>query len=44
VLLWAFCLVGLLSVGLFFIPAAVLMTAAATAREPHPEPSLSIPA
>jgi hypothetical protein len=44
VLLWAFCLVGLMSVGLFFIPAAVLMTAATVAREPHPVPTAPNPA
>jgi hypothetical protein len=44
VLLWAFCLVGLMSVGLFFIPAAVLMTAATATREPYPVPVPSRPA
>ncbi len=34
VLLWAFCLVGLASLGLFFVPSAVLMTIAATRRDP----------
>jgi hypothetical protein len=38
-LLWAFCLVGLMSVGLFFIPAAVLMTAATVTREPNLAPA-----
>jgi hypothetical protein len=36
VLLWACCVVGLASVGMFFIPAAVLMTIAASQREPVP--------
>lgn len=36
VLLWAFCVVGLFSVGLFFVPAAVLMTIAAVRRDPVP--------
>jgi amino acid transporter len=42
VLLWAFCFLGLLSVGLFFLPSAVLMTVAATRpddRQPAPNPS-----
>ncbi len=33
VLLWAFCVLGLLSVGLFFVPSAVLMTVAAIRRD-----------
>lgn len=32
VLLWACVVVGMLSVGLFFLPAAVLMTIAASGR------------
>ena len=35
-LLWAFCLLGLLSIGLFFVPAAVLMTIAAAMNDPQP--------
>lgn len=34
VLLWIGCVVGAFSVGMFFIPAAVLMTIAAARREP----------
>lgn len=44
VLLWLGCLVGLLSVGIFFVPAALLMTIAA-ARSPSvipPMPPLPI--
>jgi hypothetical protein len=33
-LLWACCLVGFFSIGLFFVPAAILMTVAAIRREP----------
>jgi hypothetical protein len=33
ILLWICCVVGLASVGLYLIPAAVLMTVAATRRE-----------
>lgn len=36
VLLWACCVVGLWSVGMFFVPAAVLMTIAAARPEPVP--------
>ena len=36
VLLWAFCLVGLASIGLFFVPAAALMTVALFVHEPRP--------
>jgi hypothetical protein len=36
-LLWACCLIGLMSVGLFFVPTAVLMTLAAT-RTPQSAP------
>ena len=40
VLLWAFCVVGLASVGLFFVPAATLMTIAAIKHdEPAPAPA-----
>jgi hypothetical protein len=34
VLLWAFCVVGISSIGLFLVPAAILMTVAAVRREP----------
>ena len=40
VLLWLGCVVGLLSVGLFFVPAAIAMTVAATRVEPAPSPPL----
>jgi hypothetical protein len=33
VLLWVFCVLGMLSVGVFFVPAAILMTIAATRRD-----------
>jgi len=36
VLLWACCVIGLASIGMFFIPSAVLMTIAATQRESVP--------
>jgi amino acid transporter len=32
-LLWAFCVIGLASIGMFFIPAALLMTVAAARRD-----------
>ena len=35
-LLWIGCLLGLLSVGIFFIPAAIAMTLAAALRDPAP--------
>ena len=35
-LLWVCCVIGLFSVGLFFVPAAVLMTVAAVARDRPP--------
>lgn len=35
VLLWACCLVGIVSLGLFFVPSAVLMTIAATRLAPE---------
>jgi Kef-type K+ transport system membrane component KefB len=35
-LLWACCVVGLASIGMFFIPAAILMTIAAFGRDPVP--------
>jgi len=39
VLLWVGCVIGILSVGMLFIPAAVLMTIAAAQREPVPMPA-----
>jgi hypothetical protein len=32
-LLWAFCVLGLASIGMFFIPVALLMTVAAVRRD-----------
>jgi hypothetical protein len=40
VLLWIGCVLGMFSVGMFFIPAAILMTIAASAGEPVPVPPL----
>ncbi|MGZ4131647.1 MAG: hypothetical protein ACXVWF_01250 [Actinomycetota bacterium] len=40
VLLWACCVVGALSIGMFFLPAAILMTIAAAKREPMPVPPI----
>jgi hypothetical protein len=34
VLLWLFCVVGMLTIGIFFIPAAILMTIATTRGDP----------
>jgi hypothetical protein len=34
VLLWTGCVVGMWSVGMFFVPAAIVMTVAAARREP----------
>ncbi len=34
VLLWACCAIGVFSIGLFFVPAALLMTVAVIRREP----------
>ncbi len=36
VLLWIGCIVGMWSVGMFFVPAAIVMTAAAARSEPAP--------
>jgi len=38
VLLWACCVVGLFSVGIFFVPSAVLITIAAVIRDRTPQP------
>jgi hypothetical protein len=38
VLLWTCCIVGIFSVGLYFVPAAVLMTFAAAMPDPRPAP------
>jgi hypothetical protein len=40
VLLWIGCVVGMWSVGLFFLPAAIVMTVAAARREPAPVPPM----
>ena len=40
VLLWIGCVVGMWSVGMFFVPAAILMTIAASRREPAPIPPM----
>ena len=45
VLLWFGCVVGMLSVGMFFVPAAILMTIAASRSEPAPIPPMpTVPA
>lgn len=36
VLLWIGCFLALFSIGIFFVPAAALMTAAAAVRDPGP--------
>ncbi len=40
VLLWIGCVLGMLSVGMFFVPAAILMTIAASQGEPVPVPPM----
>jgi hypothetical protein len=40
VLLWIGCVVGAFSVGMFFVPAAVAMTLAATRIDPAPMPPM----
>lgn len=40
VLLWVGCFLGMFSVGMFFIPAAILMTLAASRSETAPIPPL----
>ena len=45
VLLWIGCVLGMWSVGLFFVPAAILMTIAASQTEPAPIPPMpTVPA
>ena len=39
VLLWACCVIGIFSVGMFFVPAAVVMTVAAVARDQQSVPA-----
>ena len=34
VLLWIGCILGMLSIGIFFLPSAILMTVAASRRDP----------
>ena len=38
-LLWVFCVIGMWSVGLFFVPAAILVTASTARRGPMSEPT-----
>ena len=40
VLLWIGCALGMLSVGMFFLPAAILMTIAAAQPSPAPVPPM----
>lgn len=40
VLLWIGCVLGMLSVGMFFVPAAILMTIAAVQRPPAAAPPM----
>lgn len=42
VLLWTGCVLGMWSVGMFFIPAAILMTIAASRTEPTPVPPMPV--
>lgn len=42
VLLWMGCVVGMWSVGVFFLPAAIVMTVAAARREPAPVPPMPL--
>jgi len=42
VVLWLCCVVALLSVGIFFVPAAILLTIAAARRDPVPAADGSI--
>ena len=42
VLLWIGCALGMLSVGFFFVPAAILMTVSAARREPMPVPPMPV--
>lgn len=44
VLLWVCCVVGLLSIGIFFVPAAVLMTISASIGDRAPRPATGLPA
>jgi hypothetical protein len=41
VLLWIGCILGMLSVGIFFLPSAILMTVAAARRDPDPLPPVA---
>ena len=40
VLLWIGCALGMLSIGMFFVPAAILMTIAAAQPSPTPVPPM----
>jgi hypothetical protein len=42
IMLWICCVVALFSVGIFFVPAAILMTIAATRRDAVAAPDASI--
>ena len=42
VLLWIGCVLGVFSVGLLFVPAAILMTIAASRAEPAPVPPMPV--
>jgi hypothetical protein len=39
-LLWMGCVVGMWTVGMFFVPAAIVMTISAARREPAPVPPM----
>jgi hypothetical protein len=39
ILLWACCVVAIASIGMFFLPAAIAMTVAASLRDPEPIPA-----
>jgi hypothetical protein len=41
VLLWIGCILGMLSVGIFLLPSAILMTVAAARRDPDPLPPVA---
>jgi len=42
VLLWMGCVAGMWSVGMFFVPVAMVMTVAAARREPAPVPPMPL--
>lgn len=41
VLLWAICVIGILSVAVLFVPAAIAMTISATRRDPVPTSTIA---